>query len=171
MNADQAEAFEARLADEQPAREALSHAVELTQTVAAAEAQYGDVVVASHTRIDWNTRVSWMAIGGLAVVLLALLWLGVVGPRRNGAERTVALAAHRDLALAWNETRAEFASVREAGLWPSVGGAVADEDELLYLVDLPLDDGSINEAPSWLMAAVYARAGKTGESAQQRLEN
>jgi hypothetical protein len=171
MNAAEAEAFEARLADEQSAREALSRAVELTQTVAAAEARSGDVMLATRSRADWNTRVSWMAIGGLAVVLLALLWSGVVGPTWNGADRQVALAAHGDLALAWNQTRAEFASVREAGLWPSIGGALTDDEEVIYLADLPLDDGSIDEAPSWLMAAVYARASRASESSEQRLEN
>src|SRR6476660_6136234 len=77
----EAESFEARLAEEQPAREALARAVELTQTVAAAEAQCGDFVVpATRTKTDWNSRLAWMAIGGLASVLLALLWSGAVGP-------------------------------------------------------------------------------------------
>src|SRR5437773_11933032 len=81
LDAAEAEAFEARLADEQPAREALACAVELTQTIAAAEAQSGDFVVpALRVTSDWNSRLSWMAIGGLASLLLALLWSGVVGP-------------------------------------------------------------------------------------------
>src|SRR5262245_19843215 len=165
-----AEAFEARLADEQPAREALSRAVELLQTVAAAEAQCGEVVVAKRRRADWNTRVSWMAIGGLAVVLLALLWSGVVGPAWNSTRRQIADASQRALALAWNEARAEIARSREAGIWPSVGSHNGDSDEEFF-TDLPLDDGSIDEAPSWLMAAVIARAGANGPASEQRLEN
>jgi hypothetical protein len=169
LNAAEAEAFEVRLADEQPAREALSRAVELTQIVAAAEAQCGEVAVTTRSRADWNTRVSWMAVGGLAAALIALLWSGVVGPSWNSAKREVALASHRDLALAWNETRAEIASVREAGLWPSVENGFADEEE--FITDLPFDDGSIDEAPSWMMAAVFARASGSGEASEQRLEN
>src|SRR5215471_2191078 len=78
-----AELFEARLAEDQSAREALARAVELTQTVAAAEMQCGDFVVpgahsfvvpgahsivtpATRTNLDWNRRLSWMAVGGLA---------------------------------------------------------------------------------------------------------
>src|SRR5437016_14511109 len=91
LDADQTEQFEARLADDQAAREALARAVELTQIVAAAESQCGDfvvpgahsfvvpgahsfvvpgahstVVVANRTNSDWNRRLSWMAVGGLA---------------------------------------------------------------------------------------------------------
>src|SRR5437763_10961919 len=77
----EAELFEARLADDQAAREALARAVELTQTVAAAETQCGDQVLpAGRTNLDWNRRLSWMAVGGLAALLLAMLWSGFVGP-------------------------------------------------------------------------------------------
>src|SRR5207247_1595634 len=96
LDAAQTEHFEARLADDQAAREALARAVELTQTVAAAETQCGDFVVpgahsvvvpAAHTQMDWNRRLSWMAVGGLASLLLALLWSGVVGPTWHTAQR------------------------------------------------------------------------------------
>src|SRR5581483_4686106 len=75
----EAEAFEARLADDQVVREALARAVELTQVVAAAETQSPDFVSpAAHTNLDWSRRLSWMAVGGLASVLIALLWSGLV---------------------------------------------------------------------------------------------
>ena len=46
--------------------------MELTQAVAAAESQCGELVVtpAAPPAIDWNTRLSWMAVGGLASVLV-----------------------------------------------------------------------------------------------------
>jgi anti-sigma-K factor RskA len=170
-----AEAFEARLADDQSAREAVARAVELTQIVAAAEAQSGDFVTpAARTTSDWNTRLSWMAIGGLASVLLALLWSGIVGPTWKTAQRGANAASQQTLALAWNETRAQIANVREAGLWPSVGTASTDvEDEVAS--DFQVDDGSVEEAPSWMMAALFGQATDDAQPAEpfnsERLEN
>src|SRR5260221_6300185 len=80
LQAAEAERFEARLADDQGAREALARAVELTQTVAAAEAQCGDFIVpVVPAQPAWNQRLSWMAICGLASLLLALFWSGLGG--------------------------------------------------------------------------------------------
>src|SRR6478752_2511542 len=84
----EAEQFEARLADDQTAREALARAVELCQIVSAVETQHCDYVSpAAHTHIAWNQRLSWMAVGGLASLLLALLWTGVIGPAWQAANR------------------------------------------------------------------------------------
>src|SRR5207253_583735 len=81
VNAAEAEQFESRLADEQAAREALARAVELTQAVAAAESQTDVAFVpVRRSAADWSARVSWMAVGGLAAVLLAILWSGAIGP-------------------------------------------------------------------------------------------
>jgi hypothetical protein len=152
------EAFEARLAEEQPAREALARAVELTQTVAAAEAKTGDFVLpAAHTPHNWNTRLSWMAIGGLASLLLAMFWSGIVDPTWKSAQRGFNAASQRSLAWAWNETRTEIANVREAGLWPSISGSNGDgEDD--FSLDFRGDDDSVDEAPSWMLAALFGQA-------------
>src|SRR5689334_18762975 len=126
LNAAEAEAFESRLSDEQPAREALARAVELTQTVAAAEAQSGDLVVpAARAKTDWNSRLSWMAIGGLASLLLALLWSGVIGPSVRTAQHSFHAQSQQSLASAWYQTRLE---IREAGLWTAP--ASNDDDDL-----------------------------------------
>src|SRR5262245_33570086 len=114
------EQFEARLAQEQVAREALARAVELTQAVAAAETHGHIVLPAAHVRSDWNTRLKWMAIGGLAAVLLAMLWSGVIGPTWTSAQRNYAAASRQELAMAWNTTRREIDNVREIGLWPAI---------------------------------------------------
>src|SRR4051812_38750323 len=144
----EAEAFETRLAEEQPVREALARAVELTQTVAAAESQCGDFVVpAAHSRGEWSTRLSWMAIGGLAAVLLALLWSGVVGPTMRTTQHRLLAQSQQSLATAWSQTRLE---IREAGLWTAPGGS--DDDELTTLASNEMDD----EAPSWMTAAVFS---------------
>ena len=142
LNAADAEQFEASLGDDQLAREALARAVELTQTVAAAESQIDLVMPARRTESDWTRRVSWMAIGGLASLLVALLWSGLVGPtwHSRGGSRS-------QLAMAWNQTRSDFAEVRDAALWSSDG----DFDE--NVIDLAADD--VPQAPSWMTAAVF----------------
>jgi hypothetical protein len=145
LDAADAEQFEARLADDQAAREALARAVELTQTVAAAESQCGDfVTLAKHTQSDWNRRISWMAVGGLASLLLALLWSGVVGPTWH----KIGNASRSQLAMAWNQTRSEFPEIRDAALWSSPNDM--DDDT----ADVAIDD--MPDAPSWMMAAVFS---------------
>src|SRR5437764_4396286 len=147
----EAEFFEARLADDQAAREALARAVELTQTVAAAEThcaeetQYGDLVTtASRTNLDWNRRLSWMAVGGLAALLLAMLWSGFVGPTWHTAQRRLTAQSRYQLAMAWNQARDEFAGVREAAMWLPLTSDADDESTAGDMGD------DIADAPSWM---------------------
>ena len=176
LDSAEAEQFEARLADDQSAREALARAVEFTQTVAAAESQYGDfVVLAAHAQSEWNKRLSWMAIGGLASLLLALLWSGVVGPTWQTAQRRFHTASQQNLAWAWNETRTEIANVHEAGLWPAVFTGDSDDETV---GTLQFDDTAVDDAPSWMTAAVFSVPGEAdstdqspGPTSARRLEN
>ena len=155
LDAPAAEQFEARLAADQSAREALARAVELTQTVAAAEYQLQDFVApVSRVSADWNSRLSWMAIGGLASVLVALLWTGVVGPTWQTAQRGLNASAKQHLALAWHETGVEIANVKEAGLWPYSRVVGQDDDEPGF-AETGADGSDLVEAPSWMMAAVF----------------
>jgi hypothetical protein len=146
----EAEQFELRLADDQPAREALARAVELCQVVAAAEV-HSDYAVApaAKAHATWNDRLAWMAIGGLASLLLALLWSGVVGPTWHTAK--IHSFSRQNLASAWTETRQEIATVREAGYWPTLA-SVADDSSAATST---LDDAN-DEAPSWMTAAVIS---------------
>jgi len=132
----EAEQFESRLADDQTAREALARAVELTQAVAVAESETRIVTAARHVKTDWSTRLSWMAIGGLAAGLLGLLWSGAVTPPAKS--RQLALAA------AWTDARHQVADV----LAPE-----AIDDELA--ATMPAYDLDEDQAPSWMMAALY----------------
>lgn len=169
LSGGEAEQFEAHLADDQAAREALARAVELSQAVAAVEAQ-SEYLVTPRARIksDWNTRLSWMAIGGVASLLIALLWSGVVGP----TWRRLDAGNRQQLALAWNITRSEMADVKEAGLWlPPMMGEMEDDS----VGETAIDDVAIDE-PSWLTAAVFARTsddsnGPAEPLSKQRLEN
>jgi hypothetical protein len=156
LDAPAAEQFEARLAAEQSAREALARAVELTQTVAAAEHQLQNIVSpAARASTDWNSRLSWMAIGGLASVLVALLWSGVVGPTWQSAQRGLNSSAQQHLAMAWQETGVEIANVKEAGLWPYSRVVGQDDDDGFGLAETGTDGNELVEAPSWMMAAVF----------------
>ena len=156
-----AEQFEARLADEQPAREALARAIELTQAVAAAESQPPAYVVrpATRQRSKWTTRLSWMAVGGLASLLLAVLWSGALSPDRTTPTASRPAVAP-GLAAAWTQTRAEIASAKEAGDWPAfpIAGSFSDDDSVS-----PDDDLVAGEAPSWMTAAVVGLAGMSPE--------
>jgi hypothetical protein len=167
-----AELFEARLADDQAAREALARAVELTQTVAAAETQCGDLVApAIRTNLDWNRRFSWMAVGGLASLLLAVLWSGFVGPTWNTAHNRLTANSRYQLAMVWNNTRSEFSGINEAGLWIPLAGNDADYDAN----DLSAND-EVADTPSWMTAAVSssrhdADSPNPSSEPNQRLEN
>ena len=176
LDSAEAEQFEARLADDQLAREASAREVELTQTVAVAESQCGDFLVpAAHAQSEWNKRLSWMAIGGLASLLLALLWSGVVGPTWQTAQRRFHTASQQNLAWAWNETRTEIANVHEAGLWPAVFTGDSDDETV---GTLQFDDTAVDDAPSWMTAAVFSVPGEAdstdqspGPTSARRLEN
>jgi len=161
------EQFEARLANEQPAREALARAVEMAQAVAAAESQVGCEVVSpvSRRRGSWATRLSWMAIGGVASLLVALLASGVWSPQptetaaRPGASNRD-VEQQRSLAAAWSEARLEIAKAKADGSWPTIAGASSDADlETSSLPDARGEDLTLEETPTWMTAAVLGLAG------------
>src|SRR5262245_54743822 len=166
------ELFEARLADDQAAREALARAVELTQTVAAAETHCGDSVTpATRTNLDWNRRLSWMAVGGLASLLLAVLWSGFVGPTWNTAQNRLTANSRYQLAMAWNNTRTEFSGITEAGLWVPLAGNDAEDDAN----DMAAND-EVADTPSWMTAAIFSvrhdvESPNPSPEPNQRLEN
>jgi hypothetical protein len=142
--------FEVRLADDQVAREALARAVELCQVVAAAEVQ-SDICVtpAARSRTTWNHRLSWMAVGSLASLLLAMFWSVVVGPTWHSAQ--IHSFSKRNLAFAWTEAKQQIATVREAGYWPAGLTDGSDDNPLEITFDDAFDD-----APSWMTAALLS---------------
>ena len=158
----EAEQFESRLASEQPAREALARAVEVTQAVAVAESQpCGNVVTpAARTRTKWSTRLSWMAIGGLASLLLALVWSGSFTPQKTAALRSNA-EQQRNLAAAWSEARAEIASAKEDGTWPTIAMTTPDADS--DSSGSGSDDLNLGESPAWMTTAVLGLAGMSSD--------
>jgi len=164
LNAADAESFETRLADDQAAREALAGAIELTQVLAAAEAQSGNaepgtlVQPAAAMQNQWQSRLSWMVVGGLASVLL---FLGITSAPSVQLGKKFS-ASKQQLASAWNETRSHLAQVDDLDVVPAFSDVDDDSAASIAMSDLDED-----EAPSWLMAAVMV----AGERSNQRLEN
>lgn len=166
MTPAETEQFEARLADEQPAREALARAVELTQVVAAAEATQPEpvLVVPAAKQASWMTRLSWMAVGGLASAVLAMLWSGghfnPSSTVQNGQIRHNAEFSHQsdELAAFWAETREQLRTASEIGpLHPrSIAAPEAEEDSAVatFSSEPAADAFVVAEAPSWMTAAL-----------------
>jgi len=74
MTADEAETFELRLAEEQSARDAVASAVELSQTIVAAQSLGlpAGIAPASTVRQGWSAHVAWFACGAAACLLIVL---------------------------------------------------------------------------------------------------
>lgn len=186
LSADDRAAFEASLAVEQVAREALARAVELTCVVAVAEshstlatsapttgAPVSPVTVASQRASSgngWSRRASWMAVGAAAAVVLMLLGsnLGYFGSVERAAPLASAPSDHQ-LASAWIATRSEF-PIQAASLLgsddsladslaESLAGSLAAADDSWESATAG-NDLLANDSPSWMTAALLAQAGR-----------
>ncbi len=160
LTAAEAAAFEALLAEEQPAREALARAVELTQVVAAAESQGAPAVVTKRAlQSSWQTRLAWMAIGGVASLALAMVYTGAF----DRAWQAISPTRHTyqaQLAAAWSQT---LQTSTEAEFWLAESLPPADFDEdLIATTDSPTDD-IMEEIPSWLDAALVGSDNSSGD--------
>lgn len=155
LNPAEAEQFEVRLADDQAAREALARAVELTQMVAAAESGCGDLVApAAREPASWSTRLSWMAIGGLASLVIAMVWSGGLPRFGRGPENS---RENDALASAWSATRMELGETSEVGpLHPLTSNSEGDDDQ--PAVGELTDELVVADAPSWMTVAVEGLA-------------
>jgi anti-sigma-K factor RskA len=164
LSAQDTEQFETRLAGDQAAREALARAVELTQTVVAAEtvawavpAKTDSTHVADQVSLaPATTRKSpylriWLGIGIAAAILLALNLAGLVDLTVNSSKQSSPLRAQ--LAFAWTEARAQMVGDSEDGVWPALDALHEAEDDFSADV-LPSE---FAEAPSWLTAALLGQ--------------
>jgi hypothetical protein len=167
--------FEARLSEDQAAREALARAVELTQVVAAAESQRAGVVPAARSQAAWYSRAAWAAIGSLALVLLVMVWSRMAGPPGSPVGKDGQSEHQLALAAAWTEARQDFDQGRENGAWPGSAGIGDANDEFTAMSDLSEDEVAFDGAPSWMTTAVFSLAGRPlddGEAfVNERLEN
>lgn len=184
------EAFEARLADDQAAREAVAAAVDLTQAVAWVEHESTAIArpAAAPTRPQrertrrWTIALGWMLAGSAA----CLAGLALVNRFRDeSSDRLLDSAAMhasdepRQLALAWSQTRrdAEFADETDAlSAVESLGrgrideeAASADETATEEATSDEEDEASTEDpmaamsrqTPSWIMAAVSDNGSET----------
>jgi len=161
----EAEQFEARLADDQEAREALARAVELTQVVAAAESRCGELVVAgghspsyaARRPASWMTRLSWAAIGGLAALVLAMVWSGGWSQWGFGPEKAGISNENDALASAWSAARIEMSEASEVGpLHPLTTSNSDTDDDSAGSVSA--DELAVADAPAWMTIAIEGLA-------------
>lgn len=157
------EAFEACLAEDQRAREAVAEAVELFHVIAAAESQLAQPTMpAARNGPTWRSRLAWVMVGGLASLLF--VWLSL-GPLETGWRgRQAGLDRPRELAAAWVETRQVLAQAGEGGGWlagaspmfEGGGGAFLDSQSLpLEWQVEELSEDEIADTPSWMVVAVF----------------
>ncbi len=151
--------FEAALADDQSAREALAEAVELTQATSAALAHAPPVaspVAPSPARRMQSRRWSWMALGAAACLLLVIGWQQIAAfyPSPGPSQEAIAAKAvnTRALALRWTEVRQRDGDPWSSELSPSEDWA-DDEDADTADGGLTDDDFASPVAPEWMLAA------------------
>jgi hypothetical protein len=166
LSADEAAAFENLLGEDQVAREALARAVELTQAVASAETLRPAIVVKSRRSV-WARRVTWMAIGSAASLLVALLWTGSgAGNRlaawRNGQPKSPAVT--QELAAAW------MAAQEELSASPVEPTAFAESESSTESGDMG-DMSDLPETPTWMAIAVASLAGQPVGSSDAPFDN
>ena len=149
LPADELEAFELRLLDDQAAREAVAQAVELSCGIVLAESrsevdlQPASVAAPagmSRSGRTWVSRVTWMSLGASAALVLLLAWIQFQ-PAPDRDEQP----APQDQALAdvWSQTRESIRDIVQV----DEPGTFDVEDEVEQVAASPL--------PSWMAAAVF----------------
>jgi anti-sigma factor RsiW len=149
LPADEREAFEGRLADDQAIREAVARAVELVQAVSLAETYERERPrpASIPRRTTWPRRLAWMSVGASAALVLvaaALQWQTIsrsFAPPPPGRDR---------LAEVWSQTRDEVRQIVQT--------------EPMELPQVTEIDFSADESlPSWITAAVFNESGVDSE--------
>jgi len=145
-------AFEARLLEDQAAREAVAAAVELTLATRSAFAEDAALVQAREALQRPKGNRAWWSVALAAGVLIGLIVVSqsMEGVRRQHAART---AAHDSkLAIAWSETRDQ---------WPAALGGEDDRD----VIEIDTDDDELH-LPTWMIAAVSEASPEISESTE-----
>jgi hypothetical protein len=189
LSRDEVDAFEARLADDQQAREAVARAVELTRAIAVAGAgSRKRTEPASRVAGAWRRlglagrigRLAWAAAAAAACLAAVLAYqhyrsnTPMAGPPQEvpgAGEIETPGSRPRELALLWSRTREELAALQLDG-WaadlPGEGEAPDEqapfpaEDQVPGEDQLDEDPLAANVPPSWMLAAVRAGSGGPG---------
>lgn len=160
MSADEAAAFEMKLADDQDAREAVSRAVELTERLAQAAPATADVALPVADRPSpqptWRrplvraaAPLAWMAAGAAAALLLVNLdpWPARPPIERGPGTPPPAAAGNRPAADA-----ALWARLQADGDWASPDLARWLEEPPALAADERDEDQESADVPSWIFA-------------------
>lgn len=150
MTPDEAAAFEDRLSEDQPARDAVCAAVGLSQTILAAEtlAVRADLAAAPmpacQAQAKWSLKARWFALGAAACWFLVIAigaWRLPDAPQSVSAE----------LAQAWSDQMGtiELPAETEATAQESFEVQSIETDE-------PLDPVLAAEVPGWMVEAVHS---------------
>lgn len=187
LSRDETDAFEARLADDQEAREAVARAVELTRAIAAAGAERRKrPAPVSRPAGVWRRmglagRLAWTAAAAAACLAAVLVYQHardtalIADPFQEapdeGAVETRG-SRSQELALLWSRTQEELAALQfddwAADLLGEQGEASGHpaefpaEDRLPAEEELDEDLLVANVPPSWMLAAVRAGSGVPG---------
>lgn len=156
MSDDERSRFDARLADDLAAQQAVAQAVELTQAIALSEALEKpalsrEPVATTSQSQTWLRRAVWMAAGASACLALVVAFQAQFFPRGND----VPSADSQELAIAWGETLADWSTE------VSANEAVIEEEEasltqaITELVTQNEEEEDL-ETPSWMLIAVGA---------------
>lgn len=148
----QCAAFERRLAEDQPAREALADAVELLAAIVAVEEPPVGPLSRPRRRRRRAIEVAACAAAVAACLLLALSWRAMNPnvpddrPDDGSVATPEAENAEAELAVAWSQARGKWAA--EQGADPT--DDPADPTEADLVADRPAE----LEPPSWMLAAL-----------------
>ncbi len=186
LSEDERQAFEARLADDQFAREALAKSVDLTQTLAAAESFEQPKPAAREVErraIRWQ-RVAWFSATMAGCLALALVYQLVI--HRSNATSVAqgwgtgaAKSDAEQLALLWVDqlSLAEPVEPNEQIVGASEIEGESETDEPLEPVDTLGAIGEV-ETPDWMLAAVLGMSGSANreegvdmEKRNEKLDN
>lgn len=158
--------FELRLADDQVARDAVVAAVELSQSVLAAEAQSASpascVTPASTSQQPWSAHVVWLACSAAACLVIALAVNFSTSQQRSIAHAPADAAA---LAAAWHEQLDEPLALNTSESTSSesdnsVGDDTASDDSASTDSDSGDLETAATDAPSWMLDAVHLLHGE-----------
>lgn len=169
LSAKDAETFEARLADDQPAREAVAHAVGIAYTLAAAAREVREQEATADLRGTRRHASSifgrWVWATVAAAACLAGLWayrswwlpVRLSGVSQEVAHKEVPTSSAgtpQQLAVLWNHVREAWTDSSLEKSWPEMVDVVEPYEELS---PLPAEDLlAANSPPTWMLAAVRA---------------
>jgi len=139
LSADEVVQFEAHLAGDQAAREAVAEAVLLCQAVAAGE----EIVPVAAERRSWAQHAVWAAIGAAACLAIVFALREPIGKVQNSAARRPGAVdlTSAELALVW----AQNLELPDA--------ASSDEEDLGLAVDVRESDRDVL-VPAWMLEAL-----------------